>query len=786
LADANEQAAVACRNALFLTDPHSDREKVISAKGPRVAGTCEWITRDASYCAWLNSDGSDNSSNNDNTRLLWLSGGPGKGKTMLSVFLTEELQKHTARIEGAKLVFFFCNAEDGRRNTAAAVLRGLVRQIIVKRPQLVKHALPDFETPERTQQTLSCFETLWVIFSKLVADAELGTMFCVLDGLDECEASTLRALVSRIVNLFAGDTVSSAEGTFKLAIVSRDIPGLQGCTRIRLDPDNDEKVGSDIALFVSDQVAKLSWIEGFNDIQASVHTALLKRAEGTFLWVGFAMHELSQKQTCSEIIEALESMPSGLPAIYGRMLLRIPAKKREISCAILQWVTMAACPLQLQELAAAVDIQAALPCMTVVQAARDAVVLCGPLLKVQEQEVSLIHQSARDYLLRKERNSNTVLEVFQLESESAHFKLAHKCLNCIAQSDLQHRAIDFNAELSPQEPPLLRYATRHWFEHAKSCSALAAKLFDPSGLFLQKESSLRDNWWKTHDKMKNGYLLAPPPLLHMACILEIVPWVEAVLAKRSWRPRYHRRVNEKDSDGRTALHGAAWGGNKAVVWLLVDRGADVKARANDGRTVLHWAVSEGNENEAVVRLLVDRGADVKAKDNYGHTVLHSAAWRGNEAVVWLLVDRGADVKAKANDGRTVLHWAARGGNEAVVRLLVDRGADVKAKANDGRTVLHWAAWRGNEAVVWLLVDRGADVKAKANDGQTVLHWAARGGNEAVVRLLVDRGADIKAKANDGKTVLQWAARGGNEAVVRLLVDRGADVKAKDNDERIAL
>ena len=65
-----------------------------------------------------------------------------------------------------------------------AVLRGLVHQIITKCPQLVKHALPHFETPERTQQTLSSLEAMWLIFRKLVADAELGTMFCVLDGLD--------------------------------------------------------------------------------------------------------------------------------------------------------------------------------------------------------------------------------------------------------------------------------------------------------------------------------------------------------------------------------------------------------------------------------------------------------------------------------------------------------------------------------------------------------------------------------------------------------------------------
>ncbi|KAF1828069.1 hypothetical protein BDW02DRAFT_485176, partial [Decorospora gaudefroyi] len=188
--------AVACRNALFLTDPHVDRESVITTKGTRVAGTCEWITHNASYRAWLNGDG--DGKNNDNRRLLWISGGPGKGKTMLSVFLTEELERHTASVPNAELALFFCSAEDEKRNTAVAVLRGLVHQIIAKRPQLVKHALPHFEMPELMPQTLSSLETLWIIFRKLITDAELGTMFCVLDGLDECDESTLRVLLPRV------------------------------------------------------------------------------------------------------------------------------------------------------------------------------------------------------------------------------------------------------------------------------------------------------------------------------------------------------------------------------------------------------------------------------------------------------------------------------------------------------------------------------------------------------------------------------------------------------------
>ena len=143
-----------------------------------------------------------------------------------------------------------------------------------------------------------------------------------------------------------------------------------------------------------------------------MQTALQARAEGTFLWVGFAMHELLQKQTCTAILEALEDLPSGLPAIYSRMLLQVPAERRRTSSAILRWVTLALRPLELQELAAAVGINESSPLITLEQAIYDETTFCGPFLKVQERKVSLVYQSARDYLLRIERDNDAVLEAF--------------------------------------------------------------------------------------------------------------------------------------------------------------------------------------------------------------------------------------------------------------------------------------------------------------------------------------------------------------------------------------
>jgi len=83
-------------------------------------------------------------------------------------------------------------------------------------------------------------------------------------------------------------------------------------------------------------------------------------------------------------------------------------------------------------------------------------------------------------------------------------------------------------------------------------------------------------------------------------------------------------VNSRDIDGRTALVEALTSENEIppeMVESLIRRGADVNVRLAGGLTPLMIAASG---DPRVVRILVEAGADVKAKDDSGAGVLERA------------------------------------------------------------------------------------------------------------------------------------------------------------------
>ena len=248
------------------------------------------------------------------------------------------------------------------------------------------------------------------------------------------------------------------------------------------------------------------------------------------------------------------------------------------------------------------------------------------------------------------------------------------------------------------------------------------------------------------------------------------------------------------------LIAAAKAADAEAVARLLERGADVDQRQPDGATALHWAAFR--DDQRVAELLLGAGADVDAANELGATPLWLAAENGGAAMIERLLAAGADANVALPEGETPVMTASRAGTAEGVRALVAAGADVNAaESTRGQTALMWAVAQGHDEVAALLVRRGADVEARSavrprmmhaegtnasqydqgvvwnRGGFTPLLFAARHGRAGAARILLDAGADVESPAPTGASPLALAALSGQGAFAAYLLDRGADPNA---------
>ena len=87
----------------------------------------------------------------------------------------------------------------------------------------------------------------------------------------------------------------------------------------------------------------------------------------------------------------------------------------------------------------------------------------------------------------------------------------------------------------------------------------------------------------------------------------------------------------RSGDGFTALHFAAFFGHENVARILLEHHADAGAVAENPMKVMPLHSAAAGRNLAIVRALLEHGAPVNARQQQGWTTLHEAAQQGDEA-----------------------------------------------------------------------------------------------------------------------------------------------------------
>ncbi|PTB78264.1 ankyrin [Trichoderma longibrachiatum ATCC 18648] len=172
--------------------------------------------------------------------------------------------------------------------------------------------------------------------------------------------------------------------------------------------------------------------------------------------------------------------------------------------------------------------------------------------------------------------------------------------------------------------------------------------------------------------------------------------------------------------------------------MLVKGGADVNSH-NGRESPLSLAVARGHIR--MVDVLLDHGADLEARDEDGKTPLFRAMRRPDSDMFHHLIRRGARIDVKDRNGASLLHEAAGNGVVSYIDHLIESGLNVNRTDEFGRTPLHAAVLNDAKASFLALLMHGADPDVRNADGYSALERARSEGNDADLLFAIEQSWD---------------------------------------------
>ncbi|KAF4884464.1 Vegetative incompatibility protein HET-E-1 [Colletotrichum fructicola] len=446
-----------CLADLRVTDPRDDKKRIQETKGGLLTDSYVWVLQNSDFCQWRD---------NQDQRLLWVKGDPGKGKTMLLCGIIDELE--ATRGQGQPLSYFFCQATDERLNTATAVLRGLIFMLLDQDPSLVSYMKKYEKAGKALFQDVNAWQAMSEIFANMLHDSKLRGVCLLVDALDECLMGC-----DQLLDLI---TKTSQSTSVKWLVSSRNWLRIEerlrtAAQRLSLEL-NAKSVSTAVDSYITLKISKLSELKGYSPNTASeARQYLSSNAAGTFLWVALICQEL---ETTSEwdALEKIKSFPPGLNALYGRMMEQIDREgERDTGLCrqILALVVTTYRPLSLAEFT--ILIKEHHPLASNPKFLRYIISICGSFLTIRQDTIYFVHQSAKDFLMNEAYPA--LGQILPSGIAHQHHAIFSRSLDVLSRTlrrdiyELRKPGSSVEDTSPPHLDPLasLKYSSAHWVDH---------------------------------------------------------------------------------------------------------------------------------------------------------------------------------------------------------------------------------------------------------------------------------------------------------------------------------
>jgi ankyrin repeat protein len=448
----------------------------------------------------------------------------------------------------------------------------------------------------------------------------------------------------------------------------------------------------------------------------------------------------------------LDELPETLDETYDRILKGISKAQKDNAHRLLQCLTVAVRPLQVQELAEllAFDFLASnsggIPTLKKDwrwDDEEEAVLsTCSSLIAIvrngDSRVVQFSHFSVKEYLTspRLARSPHGDVSRFRIDFERAHTVMAQACLATLLQQD--GNAGNSDAKVSP----LVKYAAQYWVDHAQ---------------FEKVSSRVRNGMDDLFDSSKPHF----------------AEWLQVHDIDESWSSF---SPYSRDDVGSPLYYAAFCGFHDLAERLIMKHPDQVNARGGYNLFPLPAALYKTHFH--VANLLYRHGATVSVQGRDEYTPLHSASFHGSVDVLQWLLDHGADANARAAYCITPLIQAADANHLEAVQVLLEHSVDVNSQSSDDRTALNWVLIYDNSEgkvveIVRRLLEHGGNPNICDSEHKTPLHHASSRGWVEAARLLLSYGAKVDEKDGEEKTSFQVAASNGHDELTKLLLEHGA-------------